>query len=94
MSLTGKGIWAGLSMVLELTVTAKGRVTLRRAVLDHLGVTPGNKISVSLLENGRIEIVAAAAGDNIKTLRGALRRSGQRSVSLAEMQEAIEAGDR
>ena len=78
-------------MTLELTVTAKGQVTLRRAVLDHLGVAPGAKVSVSLLENGRIEL-AAAVRDDIKTLRGALQRSGQQPVSLEEMQEAIEAG--
>jgi hypothetical protein len=74
-----------------MKVTAKGQVTLRRAVLDHLGVVPGAKVRVSLLENGRIELVAAAA--DIKSLRGALRRSGQRPASLEEMQEAIEAGD-
>lgn len=79
-------------MALELTVTAKGQVTLRRAALDHLGVAPGAKVSVSLLENGRIELVAAAVRDDMKSLRGALRRSGQRPVSLEEMQEAIEAG--
>jgi hypothetical protein len=28
-------------MPLELTVTAKGQVTLRRGVLDHLGVKAG-----------------------------------------------------
>ena len=82
-----------MSMALELTITAKGQVTLRRAVLDHLGVTPGAKVSVALLENGRIELVAAAARDDIKSLRGALRRSGQQTVSLEEMQEAIETGD-
>ena len=80
-------------MALELTVTAKGQVTLRWAVLAHLGVEPGAKLSVSLLENGRIELVAAAARDDIKSLRGALRRPGQRPVSMEEMQEAIEAGD-
>jgi bifunctional DNA-binding transcriptional regulator/antitoxin component of YhaV-PrlF toxin-antitoxin module len=80
-------------MALELTVTAKGQVTLRRAVLDHLGVVPGAKVSVSLLENGRIELVAAAARDDIRDVRGALRRSEQRPVSLEEMQEAIESGD-
>ncbi len=80
-------------MTLELMVAAKGQVTLRRAVLDHLGVTPGSKVSVSLLENGRIELLAAAVRDDIKSLRGALRRSGQRPVSLEEMQEAIEAGE-
>jgi hypothetical protein len=79
-------------MALELTVTAKGQVTLRRAVLDHLGVAPCAKVSVSLLENRPIELVAAAVRDDIKSLRGALRRSGQRPISLEEMQEAIEAG--
>jgi len=78
-------------MALELTVTAKGQVTLRWAVLAHLGVEPGAKLSVSLLENGRIELVAAAC-DDIRDLRGALRQPGQRPVSLEEMQEAIEAG--
>jgi bifunctional DNA-binding transcriptional regulator/antitoxin component of YhaV-PrlF toxin-antitoxin module len=81
-----------VSMALELTVTAKGQVTLRRAVLDHLGVASGAKVSVSFMENGRIELVAAAACEDIKSLRGALRRSGQRPVSLEEMQDAIEAG--
>ena len=80
-------------MARELTLTAKGQVTLRRAVLDHLGVRPGATLSVSLLENGRVELVAAAARGDIKGLRGALRRPGQRPVSLEEMQEAIEAGD-
>jgi bifunctional DNA-binding transcriptional regulator/antitoxin component of YhaV-PrlF toxin-antitoxin module len=80
-------------MALELKVTAKGQVTLRRAVLDHLGVRPGDKVSVSLLENERIELVAAAARDDIRGLRGALRRPRQRAVSLEEMQAAIEAGD-
>jgi bifunctional DNA-binding transcriptional regulator/antitoxin component of YhaV-PrlF toxin-antitoxin module len=78
-------------MTLELKVTAKGQVTLRRAVLNHLGVAPGAKVSVSLLENRRIELVAAAVRGDIKSLRGALQRSGQRRVSLEEMQEAIEA---
>ena len=80
-------------MGLELTVTAKGQITPRRAVLDHLGVVPGAKVSVSLLENGSIELVAAATRDDIKSLRGALHRLDQWPVSLEEMHEAIEAGN-
>jgi bifunctional DNA-binding transcriptional regulator/antitoxin component of YhaV-PrlF toxin-antitoxin module len=86
------GTQPGSAMALELTVTAKGQITLRRAVLTHLGVKPGAKVSVSLLDNGRIELVAARTRDDITSLRGALRRPGQRPVSLEEMQEAIEAG--
>jgi hypothetical protein len=77
-----------------LTVTAKGQITLRRAALGHLGVGPGAKLSVSLLDNGRVELlaVAARAREDIRNLLGALRRPGRRPVSLEEMQEAIEAG--
>ncbi len=79
-------------MSLQLTVTTKGQVTLRQAVLDHLGVRPGQKIRVSFLADGRIELRPAAAAPSIAALRGALRRPGQRRVSLAEMQETIEQG--
>jgi bifunctional DNA-binding transcriptional regulator/antitoxin component of YhaV-PrlF toxin-antitoxin module len=79
-------------MALELTVTAKGQVTLRKAVLDHLRVRRGDRITVSLLPGGRVELTAPAAGDDISRMRGLLRRPGQRRVSLREMQEAIEAG--
>ena len=59
-------------MALELMFTAKEQVTLRRAVPAHLRVMPGAKISVSLLDNGRIELVAARTGNDITGLRGAL----------------------
>jgi len=79
-------------MPLQLTVTAKGQLTLRQAVLDHLDIKPGQKVRVSLLPEGRIELCAADRTPSIARLRGALRRPGQRRVSLAEMKEAIERG--
>jgi len=42
-----------------LTVTAKWQVTLRRDVLRHLGVHPGEKITVDKLPDGRISVQAA-----------------------------------
>ena len=79
-------------MPLHLTITAKGQVTLRQAVLAHLSTAPGQKVEVALLPNGRVELRAADAAPAIARLRGALRRPGRRPVSLAEMQEAIERG--
>jgi AbrB family looped-hinge helix DNA binding protein len=79
-------------MALELTVTAKGQVTLRQAVLDHLGVKPGDKVGVSLLPDGRVELAPASAGHDLSSVRGALHRKGQRRVSLRQIQDAIEAG--
>ena len=36
-----------------LTVTARGQVTFRKEVLQHLGITPGDKIALDLLPDGR-----------------------------------------
>ena len=79
-------------MSVELTVTAKGQITLRQAVLEHLHARPGDKLSVSLLPDGRVEIKAAGFAADISRARGLLRRPGQRPVSLAQMQAAIEQG--
>ena len=54
-----------------LTVTAKGQITLRKEVLQHLGVGPGQKIDVELLPNGRAEMRANARG-SIETFSAAL----------------------
>jgi bifunctional DNA-binding transcriptional regulator/antitoxin component of YhaV-PrlF toxin-antitoxin module len=80
-------------MALELKITAKGQVTLRQAVLDHMHLKPGQKVGVSLLPDGRVELSPAAASPDISSLRGILRKPGQRRISIEEMQAAIEAGD-
>ncbi len=80
--------------MLQLTVTAKGQVTLRQAVLDHLGIKPGDKVGVSLLPDGRVELAPASTGHDLQSVRGLLRRRGQRPVTLQDMQNAIEGGRR
>ena len=68
-----------------LTVTAKGQVTLRRDVLEHLGVHPGEKITVNKLPDGRIEVKAARPTGKIADVFGILKRDGHRSLSIEEM---------
>jgi AbrB family looped-hinge helix DNA binding protein len=74
-----------------LTVTAKGQVTLRKDVLEHLGVGPGEQIDVNKLPDGRIEVRAAPAGE-ISTLFGMLKRKGGPSLSVDEMNEFTQQG--
>lgn len=81
-------------MTIELTVTAKGQVTLRQSVLNHLGVQPGEKLGVSLLPDGRVELAPTNTGHVLRSVRGMLRRRRQRPVSLEEMRDAIEGGRR
>lgn len=72
-----------------LTVTAKGQVTLRRELLQHLGVRPGDKITLDKRPDGRIEVAAARSGGKISDVFGMLKRPGQRTVSIEEMNEVI-----
>lgn len=43
-----------------LTVTARGQVTFRKDVLQHLGIRPGDRIRLDLLPDGRAELRADA----------------------------------
>jgi bifunctional DNA-binding transcriptional regulator/antitoxin component of YhaV-PrlF toxin-antitoxin module len=57
-----------------LTVTAKGQVTLRKDLLEHLGVRPGEKIIVDKLPYGRIEIKASRPQGKISDVFDLLKR--------------------
>ncbi len=79
-----------LSMI-TLTVTSKGQVTLRRDVLEHLGVGPGEQIDVTKLPDGRIEVRAASTGE-ISSLFGMLKKKGRSPLSIDEMNEITKQG--
>lgn len=68
-----------------LTVTAKGQVTLRKDVLEHLGVHPGEKIAVDKLPAGRIEVRAAKSAGSITGVFGILKRKKGKRLSIEEM---------
>ena len=72
-----------------LTVTAKGQVTLRKELLEHLGVRPGDKIDVEMLPTGRIEVSARKKTGKISDFFGSLKRPGQPVLTIKEMNEVI-----
>ncbi len=74
------------------TVTAKGQITLRKELLQHLGVHPGEKISIDKLPDGAIRIRAVRATGKISDVFGMLKREGQRPLSIEEMNEVIAQG--
>jgi AbrB family looped-hinge helix DNA binding protein len=69
----------------KLTVTAKGQVTLRRDVLEHLGVRPGEKLEVEKLPSGRIEVKAAKGARPISDVFGMLKRKNGPRLSIEEI---------
>jgi AbrB family looped-hinge helix DNA binding protein len=75
-----------------LTVTSKGQVTLRKDLLKHLGVQPGEKISVDKLPDGRIEVRAARPTGKISDVFGYLKRENGPSLSIEEMNKIAARG--
>lgn len=77
-----------------LTVTARGQVTLRKEVLQHLGIKPGEKIEFVLLPNGRAELKAARPRGSFRELKGVLKnKTNNARLSIEEINQAIaEAG--
>lgn len=78
-------------MSVTLTVTAKGQVTLRKEVLRHLGIGPGDQLQVDLLPAGRLQ-VRAKQGLPVSSIFGILKKPGQRALTIEEINEAAAAG--
>ena len=74
-----------------LTVTAKGQVTLRKDILKHLGVHPGEKIAVDKLPDGRIEVRAARPTGKISDAFNFLKKNGP-SLSIEEINKIAARG--
>jgi AbrB family looped-hinge helix DNA binding protein len=75
-----------------LTVTAKGQITLRKELLQHLGVHPGEKITVDKLPDGRIEIKAARPTGKISDLFGSLKKKNGSTLSIDEINQIAARG--
>jgi hypothetical protein len=75
-----------------LTVTARGQVTLRRDLLRHLGVTPGEQIECDRLPGGELRVKAARPTGSIDAFLGLLSGQTQKVATIEEMNEAAAAG--
>jgi bifunctional DNA-binding transcriptional regulator/antitoxin component of YhaV-PrlF toxin-antitoxin module len=75
-----------------LTITAKGQVTLRKDFLKHLGVQPGEKITVDKLPDGRIVVKAARPKGGISDVFNFLKRENGASLSIEEINKVVARG--
>ncbi len=75
-----------------LTVTAKGQITLRKELLEHLGVRPGEKIAVDRLPDGRIEVRADRPAGKISDVFNFLKRAKGPSLSIDEINDVAARG--
>jgi bifunctional DNA-binding transcriptional regulator/antitoxin component of YhaV-PrlF toxin-antitoxin module len=85
------GLHKGAAMT-TLTVTAKGQVTFRKKVMQHLGVKPGQKIELDLLPDGRGIIRAARPAGTIDGFLGLFAGKTKKVATVEEMNEAAARG--
>ena len=69
------------------TLTTKGQVTIPKEVRQHLGIDTGDRLSFVVQEDGTVLVKPITR--HVRELGGLLRRQGQRSVSILEMDESI-----
>ncbi|SDN33885.1 hypothetical protein SAMN05216360_107240 [Methylobacterium phyllostachyos] len=78
----------------SLAVTAKGQITLKRDLLQHLGIKPGERIDFEKLPGGELRVRAArTAGsidDFLHSLDGKVRLD--KPVTIEAMNDITAAG--
>jgi bifunctional DNA-binding transcriptional regulator/antitoxin component of YhaV-PrlF toxin-antitoxin module len=75
-----------------LTVTARGQVTFRREVLQHLGIEPGEKIELELLPGGKGVLKAARPSKKINGFLGLLAGRTKKTATIDEINKAAAEG--
>ena len=76
----------------KLTITSKGQVTLRKSLLTHLGVGPGDKVDIDMLPDGRIAVRAARPTGAISDVFDFLKQEGRPVLSIDEINEIAAQG--
>lgn len=75
-----------------LTITAKGQITLRKELLKHLGIQPGDKIVVDKLPDGRIEMKPVRPTGKISDVFDIFKKSNRKPLSIEQINEIARRG--
>lgn len=73
----------------SLTVTMKGQVTLKRDLLQHLGIKPGERIEFDKMPGGELRVKAAQPTGTIDNFIGRHAGKLKKPMTIEEMNEII-----
>jgi antitoxin PrlF len=90
--ITMRGLQQAKVSVASQTVTAKGQVTLKRDLLQHLGVKPGERIDFDKLPGGALRIRAARPDGGIDSFIGRHAGKLKKPLTIEEMNRIAAAG--
>ena len=72
------------------TLTSKGQTTIPKQVREHLKLHPGDKLDFVIESDGRVVIRPAKL--DVRELKGLLKRSNGKVLSIEDMNVAIARG--
>ena len=73
-----------------LTVTAKGQITLKQELLRHMNVSPGQKVGVDMLPDGRLLVRPVTQKGSIAEFSGCLAQKGGPKLTIAQIKKITE----
>ncbi|AXI83474.1 AbrB/MazE/SpoVT family DNA-binding domain-containing protein [Xylella taiwanensis] len=76
----------------SLAVTAKGQITLKRDLLQHLGIKPGERIDFEKLPGGELRAKAARPTGTIDDFIGRHAGKVKKPMTIEEMNQIAAAG--
>jgi len=76
----------------SLAVTTQGQITLKREFLQHLGIQPGERITLDKVPGGELRIRAERPTGTIDGFLGLLAGKTSKVATIEEINEAAAAG--
>ena len=74
---------------MESAITVKGQATIPKAIREHLGLKPGDRVKFFVHPDGTVVVLPKLPAS---ALRGNLKSRRKRPVTIAEMKEAVAVG--
>ena len=69
------------------TMSSKGQTVIPKAIRERLGLQPGDAVDFVVQDDG--EVVLRPALEDVRRLKGVLRRAGRAPVTVREMNRVI-----
>ena len=78
-----------METAMESAITVKGQATIPKAIREHLGLKPGDRLKFFLHPDGTVVLLPKVP---VRSLRGMLRSRLRRPVTIERMNEAVVEG--
>ncbi len=69
------------------TVSTRGQTVIPKPVREHLGLRAGDEVEFVIRDDG--EVLLKPGTEDVRGLKGILRRPGRKPVSLKTMRETV-----